>query len=402
MTKDYQTKQGAAALLRKRWLGLALVLAVVAVGVWAKGRGASATDGAANDSTHADEADSVVVLDSVGLRLAQVSVLVASSAGSNSLIANGTITYDANHVAAVAPRVEGRVVSLRADLGQTVAERDTLASIESSEVGQMRGDRERARVSLDVARRNYEREQRLFAQEITPQKELLEAENAFRLAQADLDAATSRLAAVGADSGVGATFGLTAPVGGTIVERSANPGQLVGPSSTLFTVANLRHVWINVDVYEADLSRIQRGAAAVVTPSALPGEEFTGRVTYAGGVVDTSSRTFKVRVALENEALRLRPGMFAQVSIATTAKAGAVSGAVAVPEIAVQEVGGRQVVFVETATAGRFIARGVNVGARVHGGFVIQSGLKVGERYVGRGSFQLKAQMIRSTFGEGH
>src|SRR6185437_3593423 len=132
---------------------------------------------------------------------------------------------------------------------------------------------------------------------------------------------------------------------GVVVERNASPGQSVGPSTNLFTVADLRNVWITVDVYETDLARVRQGAAAIVSPTAFQSEQFPGRVTFAGGVVDTASRTFKVRVEVDNPNLRLRPGMFAQVRVPDVARA-AITGPIVIPEIAVQEVNGKQVVFV--------------------------------------------------------
>lgn len=395
-------------MARKWWPALAAGAAVVIAILWFAGNGDSSEGSAeaGSDSTAAGEhaeQDSMVTLDSAALRLAGIELVSAAPAGSDALVANGTITYDADHVSMISPRAEGRVVAVRADLGEQVTASRVLAVMESSEVGQMRGDLERSRANLDVARRNYEREKRLFAQSITPQKELLEAEGTFRSAEADYRSSISRLRAVGASAGQGATFGLASPITGVVVERNASPGQAAGPSTTLFTVANLKHVWITVDVYEADLTRVRLGAPALVTPSALGGETFPGRVTYAGGIVDPASRTFKVRVELENTNMRLRPGMFAQVRITAPGPAANTGGTLTVPEIAVQELEGRQVVFVAGPARGQFLIRTVTVGAPIAGGSVnITTGLRPGERVVAKGAFQLKAEMLKASFGEGH
>ncbi|MHB0962528.1 MAG: efflux RND transporter periplasmic adaptor subunit [Gemmatimonadaceae bacterium] len=347
--------------------------------------------------------DSVITLDSVAQRLAGVELVTVGIGGDNALIANGTITYDANRVSVVASHVAGRLLTVRADLGQAVRPGALLATLESPEVGAIRGDLERARSGVDIARRNYEREQRLFEQQITPQKELLEAEAAFRTAEADLRSASARLSAIGATDaggGQGATFGLASPIAGVVVERNASPGQSVGPSTNLFTVADLGNVWITVDVYENDLSRVRSGVSALVTPSAFANEQFPGRVTYAGGVVDTASRTFKVRVEVANPHLRLRPGMFAQVRIPTTDKV-TTRGPVEIPEIAVQEVHGKQVVFVSGAVPGQFIVRPVMLGLRRGGTVAITGGLAAGERIVVRGAFQIKAELMKASFGAG-
>jgi cobalt-zinc-cadmium efflux system membrane fusion protein len=183
-----------------------------------------------------------------------------------------------------------------------------------------------------------------------------------------------------------------------VVERNASPGQSVGPSTNLFTVADLQNLWITVDVYEADLQRVRLGASAAVMPSAFANQQFQGRVTYAGGVVDTASHTFKVRVEVPNLNRLLRPGMFAQVRI-QTAGVGP-GGATTIPEVAVQDVNGKSVVFVASADPSRFIVRPVTVGARGAGSATITTGLRTGERVVTKGAFQIKAELMKASFGE--
>lgn len=413
-----------------RWpIAIALVL-IASAALWAlmpRGNHAKTADAAAvtgTDSAKGAAGDSVLRLDSAAQRLAGIQLLTISPSSTGVLTANGTITYDANRVSVVSSRVEARVVSVRADLGQPVPADGLLATLESSDVGQTRGDLERARATVDVARRNYEREKRLFAESISPEKEMLDAEAAYRTAQADLNSASSKLRAVGAAGGQGATFSLVTPVSGTVVERNASPGQVVGPTTNLFTVADLSRVWITVDVYEGDLSRVHDGAKATVIANALPNRAFAGIVTYAGGIVDSASHTFKVRVAVDNAGRALRPGMFAQVRIETPAvraqgatgdrSGGASTGAltsasatsatptITVPEMAVQEVNGKQIVFVAGRTLGEFVARPVTVGPRAgNGSIVITIGLTAGDRIAVQGAFQLKAELTKASFGEG-
>ncbi|MHB8837827.1 MAG: efflux RND transporter periplasmic adaptor subunit, partial [Gemmatimonadaceae bacterium] len=214
-----------AFISRYRW-PLALALgAIVLVGARIVARPAAAPVKAEASAT---PADSTITLDSVAQRLAGIELVTAGVGDDNALIANGTITYDANRVSVVASHVAGRLLTVRADLGQAVHAGALLATLESPEVGAIRGDLERAKSGVDIARRNYEREQRLFEQQITPQKELLEAEAAFRTAEADLRSASARLSAIGATDaggGQGATFGLASPIAGVVVERNASPGQ---------------------------------------------------------------------------------------------------------------------------------------------------------------------------------
>jgi cobalt-zinc-cadmium efflux system membrane fusion protein len=399
-TSSSKTARSSAVdrFTRYRWPIIGAAVALLVAAFWLTRRGEPEASPEPVPETKA--ADSVVTLDSTARRLAAIEVIEVGAGGGNGLVANGTITYDANRVSLVASRVEARIQSVRADLGQAVPAGRTLATLESPEVGAIRGDLERARSTADIARRNYEREQRLYDQQITPQKEMLDAEAAFRVAEADLRSAEARLNAIGAAlDGQGPSFGVSAPIAGVVVERNASPGQSVGPASNLFTVANLENLWITVDVYEGDLNRVRLGAPASVMPSAFPNQEFAGRVTYAGGVVDTTSHTFKVRVGVPNTNRLLRPGMFAQVRIQATGTA-ATTGAASVPEIAVQDVNGKSVVFVATADPSRFVTRQVVVGSRTGGYATITSGLRAGERIVANGAFQIKAELMKASFGE--
>ncbi len=398
------------AMARRRWPVAAALLLVVLVIVAVRSRRdsipapaeASGSTETAAGAGSGKTVDSVVTLDSAALRLVEIQVAPVAAYGSQGLLANGTITFDANHASVVAPRAEGRIAGVRADLGQRVSPGSILALIESQEVGQARGELARARASLDVAQKNYEREKRLFEQSISSQREVLEAEGTYKVAQAEYTSTVARISGLGARTGEGGVYGLESPISGEIVERNAMPGQVVGPANTLFTVADLRHVWITVDVYENNAGRVRRGAVAIITPRALPDETFRGRVTYAGGVIDTASRTLKVRVEVDNAGLRLRPGMFAEVRIEGPADPRpAADRTVLAPELAVQDLRGATVVFVPGALPGRFIARRVTLGARAGSGLVtILLGLRLGDTVVTKGAFQLKAELTKASFGE--
>jgi cobalt-zinc-cadmium efflux system membrane fusion protein len=409
--------------LRRRWPLIALLGVLLVLAAWgiARRRGESGTGGEAKtadggaakgegkEGEGKEKIDSVVTLDSAAMRLVAIELVPARTSASAGVVANGTIVYDANHVSVVAPRAEGRVVTIRADLGQPVEPGAVLAVLESSEIGETRGTLERVRATLDVAKQTFEREKSLYEQQVSSQKEMLEAQAQYRAAQAEYNAARAKIRALGASpdtaADAGGSYMLASPVAGVVVERNAMPGQIVGPSTNLFTVADLRRVWIDANVYESDLHRIRLGAPATVATRALGSEAFHGRVTYAGGVVDTASRTVKVRVEVDNAGRRLRPGMYAQVQIEAPPARGASGPAsrapVVVPELAVQELNGKPAVFVPAGASGRFVARPVTVGARTGGGFVsILSGLKLGDQVVARGAFQLKSELLKASFGE--
>lgn len=367
-----------------------------------------AKDGAARDSVAATAPDAhadaeagieVVVLDSAQLRLGGITIDTVATITTSGLPVTGTITYDANRVSHVGSRTNGRVVSLRAELGARVARGQVLALLESPDVGQIRADEREAEELVKIAEENYAREQRLAAQGISSRKELLVAEAELRRMQASLRSSRTRLGVLGAGHGTGGQFGISAPFAGLVVAREVSAGEMASPEDTLFTVADLSRVWIELDIFERDLVRVHVGQSVAVRTAAYPGRDFRGRIVYVGSVLDAERRTVRARVEIPNGDGALKPGMFANASIQVGAGGPTV---VVVPQDAVQDVEGKPSVFVPGDRPGEFRAQPVEVGEPVEGGRVtIRSGLAAGSRIVTRGGFALRSELAKSEIGEG-
>lgn len=341
----------------------------------------------------------VVQLDSLAVRLGGITVDTVATITTSGLPVTGTITYDANRVSHVGSRTEGRVVALRAELGARVARGQLLALLESPDVGQIRADEREAEELVKIAEENFAREQRLAAQGISSRKELLDAEAELRRMQASLRSAQTRLQVLGAGHGTGGQFGIPAPFAGVIVAREASVGEMASPEDTLFTVANLSRVWIELDIFERDLTRIRVGQSVAVRTAAYPARDFQGRIVYVGSVLDPARRTVRARVEIPNDDGALKPGMFANASIQVGAGGPMV---VVVPQDAVQDVEGEKVVFVPGDKPGEFRTRAVEVGETIDGGRItIRSGLSRGARVVTRGAFALRSELAKSEIGEG-
>lgn len=387
---------------------LALVASLSAAGAAACGDraddGASAaTNGAKGDTAAAHDAGEkgadVVRLDSLALRLGGITVDTVATITTNGLPVTGTITYDANRVSHVGSRTEGRVTALRAELGARVTRGQLLALLESPDVGQIRADEREAEELVKIAEENFAREQRLAAQGISSRKELLDAEAELRRMQASLRSSQTRLQVLGAGHGTGGEFGIPAPFTGVIVAREASVGEMASPEDTLFTVADLSRVWIELDIFERDLTRIRVGQSVVVRTAAYPERDFQGRIVYVGSVLDPTRRTVRARVEIPNGDGALKPGMFANASIQVGAGGPMV---VVVPNDAVQEVEGKKVVFVPGDRPGEFRTQPVEVGESIEGGRVtIRRGLSRGARIVTRGAFALRSELAKSEIGEG-
>ena len=182
------------------------------------------------------------------------------------------------------------------------------------------------------------------------------------------------------------------PVSGYVIEKHALAGQHVLPGRTLYKIADLSTVWVEADVYEGELSRVRVGAPATVTLDAYPGERFTGKVIFIYPFVEDQTRTAKVRLALANRGARLKPGMYANVELATPAGTGLV-----VPTNALLDSGQEQIVFVAQGD-GYFEPRRVTVGQRFDQVIEILEGLKEGESVATGAAFFLDSEsQLRSS-----
>jgi Cu(I)/Ag(I) efflux system membrane fusion protein len=178
------------------------------------------------------------------------------------------------------------------------------------------------------------------------------------------------------------------PGDGVVLEKMAVEGMRFMPGEMLYKLADLRTVWLIVDVFEQDLASVKLEQKASVSVTAFPGEEFTGRVTFIYPVINEDTRTARIRIELPNDPLRLRPGMFGRVLI-DGGDAGRM--VIVAPYSAVIDSGVRRVVLVQTGE-GVFAPREVITGAHVDDDIEIIAGLAPGEMVVTRGNFLIDAE----------
>ncbi|BAH39224.1 MAG TPA: efflux RND transporter periplasmic adaptor subunit [Gemmatimonas aurantiaca] len=360
-----------------------------------------AVDAAETHAQEEAETPEHVQLDTTQIRQGGIVVEAAPSISSSTLAVTGTIGYDANRVSHVGSRTSGRVVTVRVDLGTRVSRGQALAILESPEVGQIRAEETEAQELVKIASENFAREQRLATQGISSRKELLDAEAELRRQQARLRSAESRLSVLGAGHGSDGQFAVTAPFDGVVVSRDASLGEMTTSQDTLFTVADLSRLWIELDIFERDLARVHEKQRVVVRTTAYPDRTFEGQISYVGPILDPARRTVRARIDVPNRDGLLRPGMFAEATIVVSTHG---TPTVVLPVDAVQDMDGQKVVFVPGPKAGQFIPQPVVVGDAVDGGRVmIRSGLAVGAPVVMRGAFVLRSELAKGEIGEhGH
>ena len=382
----------------------ALITALAALALLAGcGRGENEPVAADTEASAAAVERVTIAAEAIATTGVEVTPAAVHAIGSE-LRVTAVIRPNENRLAHVSPPIPGRAIEVKAVLGSVVRAGQPLALLDSLELGEKKSAFLQSRTNLEVARRNADREARLFRQRISSEKEYLEAKGEFERSDAAFKAAREVLHLVGlTDADLQhvtwggsdhplSHFPIIAPFGGTVIEQHITLGELVTPADKPYAIADLGTLWILLDIYEKDIARVTAGTPAQVQVDAYPTEHFPGRITYVSNVLDEQTRTAQARVELGNADGRLRPGMFATAEIQRpTAEQRAV---VVVPENAVQRVHERSVVFVEEAP-GTYLARTVTLGARMVGQVEITAGVTAGEPVVTAGGFTLKSVLLQ-------
>jgi membrane fusion protein, heavy metal efflux system len=326
---------------------------------------------------------------------------VKARALGETLVVTATIRPDQDRLAHVAARIEGRITSVPAKLGDKVRAGQTLATLDSVAVGEAHAALNQAQSELGIAEADFKRAQALIADEIIPRKDFLRAQADRDKAAAGVRAAADRLRLLGgapnARGNAVSAFAVTAPFAGTVIEKKATLGELATPSEPLFSVADLSRVWIQADLPEAALAKIRIGANAKVSVPAYPNETFDGKVGHIGASLDKETRTVAARIEVANADGRLKPEMFATATIEAL---GEKRDAITLPDAAIVLMEGKPTVFV--FEQGAYEMREVEPGERIGGRTVLKSGLKAGDQVVTAGTYALKARKLKSQLGHGH
>lgn len=179
---------------------------------------------------------------------------------------------------------------------------------------------------------------------------------------------------------------INSPVSGYITEKNALPNMYVQPDTHLYTVSDLSEVWVLVQVFQDDAGKIKPGDRAEVTVDAYPGKIFAGRVDYLLPQIDATTRTLPVRLVIPNPGMKLRPGMFVNVSLKLP-----LGRQLVVPASAVFHSGSKNLIFAYRGE-GNIEPHEVELGPAVNDQQIITKGVKAGEQIVVSANFLIDSE----------
>jgi len=372
--------------LKRCWMVAALPLVLAGtLGGCSKQAAEAPKEEAGEDSPK--KADNMVTLTPAQVTTAGIELVrptIGNSGGTIELPA--TIEGDPQGTQVVSAALAGRVVMLTRNLGQSVARGTTLAIIESREAAQLKGDVEATRARLALANSNLAREQRLFAQRVSPEQDLIAARTAAIEARIAYRQAQGQVAATGGAGGALNRIGVVSPIAGEVISRSAVLGQTVAADAELYRVARLGRVSLALALSPADAGRVQPGARVTVT---APGRQETARISFVSPALDPDTKLVSALATLDNRTGRWRVGE--PVSAAVELANGAGGSSIRIPSTAVQTIEGKTMVFVRTSQG--FKAVPVTIGAHAGDMVIVANGLTGREQVAAGNSFTLKSAL---------
>ena len=406
-----------------KWLLVCALLAVAACGSGKKTETVQAEAAKAKPAVAEHSATRVSLPAEVQQKSQVQTVTVASGNVAEALHVTGRITLNENQTWHVGAITEGRVLKLAVNVGDRVAKEDVLARMHSHDVHEARAmyqrslsELSRAKTNENQARRVRDRAKRLYDLKAASLEQLEHAETELKnmqaavfQAQVEVDRTKTHLidflgikleepdhheAGQHHDDDAD-LIPVKAPAGGIIIDRHVTTGTVVQPGGEMFTISDLKTLWMLAAVPEEHYARLRVGMAVRVSVQAHPGQAFRGKITKLGEQLDPATRTIQARIELPNATGLLKPEMYADAEL----ELPGTRTAIYIPEHAIQEVKGNATVFVRRGPT-EFEAVAVETGQSTNGKVEIRSGLTPGDEVVEKGAFVLKSQLLKSSLAE--
>lgn len=308
------------------------------------------------------------------------------------VITTGTVAFNGDRSTPVLSQISGPVTRILVNTGTYVHPGTPLAKVTSPDFAEGFATYQKAQTALRNTARIATLNHKLFDAGAIAKSDLDQSVADSASAAADRDAAIEQMVAYGVDSStirdieegkptaiVGGV--IRSPIEGVVVEKLINPGQVIQAGQTqCFTVADLSTVWVMANVFESQLSSVDRGESAVITTDASP-DSFPGRVDYIAAIVDTSTRATAVRIVAENHRQILKRDLYVRVAIhSDRPKTGML-----VPVSAVlRDEENLPFVFVQEKDGG-FNRRSITLGSRVGDQYEVTAGLAANDHVVTEG-----------------
>jgi len=305
----------------------------------------------------------------------------------NEISLSGEVNFDENKVIKIFPRSSGQVLESRVSLGDKVQKGQVLAVIRSADIAGSYSDLSTTGADVSIAKRQMENAESLYKNGIASEREYTEAKQNYEKALAARAKIQSMMNINGGGrTNASGTYVLTSPINGFIVEKKVNAGSFIREDmgDNLFTISDLKDVWVMANVFEADIPKVKEGYPVKVTTLAYPDKIFNGRIDKVSEVLDPENKALKVRVRLANAGMMLKPEMFTRVIVTNEESDKAIS----VPTSAIVEESEKTYVIVYNNNCDLKVQE-INVLKESGDKTFISSGVTAGQRIIGKNALLL-------------
>ncbi|MFN0110011.1 MAG: efflux RND transporter periplasmic adaptor subunit [Blastocatellia bacterium] len=373
----------------------------------------AATEAAKTESKEPAKDPNLLTLSAESIKLAKLDFAEASEKEIVAPIeATGRVAINEDLTTRVGSLFSGRILDVAVKVGDRVRQGQVLAKMHTHEVHEAEAEWFKAQAELKqrqtqaaFAKSAFERAERLLQAKAISQHELDKARLEYQAAEQEIQRAEAEVErARGHHEHLGlpddqhdydAPVMIRAPSSGIVMKREITAGASVNPGDLLFFISDLSSVWVMAEVAEKHLSAMKVGLPVAISVAAFPDSTFNGRIARIGEVMNAETRTVEVRCLADNRQGKLKAEMFAAISLATGEK----RTATLVSQKALQEMGGKTIVFVARGN-NQFEKREVTTGRKQGDLIEITTGLSAGNRVVTTGSFILKSEMLKSQLAE--
>ena len=345
-------------------LGIGLVLLVAGIAIWqfrspallnkeassleiARG----ATHGQTDKEGHEEE--NSILLTSEQITELGIQTKVANPGELAVTIATrGKLILHPDKLAHVLPKISGVAKEVKKNIGDHVKEGELLAVLESREMADIKANYLAAKEKAGLVLSLYEREKRLFEKKVSPEQDFLHAKSAYEEAKITIQLAKQKLHALGiSDEEITGLFNehdpnlryydIRSPIEGIVIARHITRGEFVENTTTIYEIADLSTIWIEIGIYPKDLVRVKEGKMVDIS---MPVDKahLQAKIIYLSPIIQDETITAKAVAELQNPGKNWRPGSFVKVNIATEN----VAAPIAISKEAIQERDGKEFIFV--------------------------------------------------------
>ena len=310
----------------------------------------------------------------------------------------GSIEVKQKLLARIGSPVQGRIIEINGELGNTVKQGDVLAVINSTELAKQQLAYIKSVQMVELKTKAYERAVLLFDADVVSEAQKLERKTELSSAKADMEASKDQLFVMGmtvaeieaikSETQIDAITNIVAKIDGKIIKKNVNVGQVVDPTEDIFTIAMLNEVWGVAQIPERQIGFLKEGDDLLIDVPAYEDKLVEGKITYLGDIVDPVTRTVTIRTEIDNNHGLLKPDMLITMKVS-----GMKIEKVGVPINAIVSIDDIPNIFVKTGK-NKFLLRPVTLGIKNKEFVHIDDGLLEGEEVVIDGAFHLNNERL--------